>query len=137
MYIDMQNKSGPKVTKGFVLASDIWLSDPKLMFFAIFANFQIFKLLVEYEDTCATERYFVKFLLMVKYIFCKGWLLRVHSMLNLIKTSILGLFLAKIDNFGLDPYIFDAKTDPFIFWGANLFLYYLKHIGIQIIEKNW
>ena len=56
--------------------------------------------------------------------------------LNLIKTSILGLFLAKIINFGLDPHIFDAKTDSFIPFGANLFVN-LKHIGIQfqIIEK--
>ena len=56
-------------------------------------------------------------------------------MLNLIKTSILGAFLAKIVNFGLDPNISDAITDPFIPFGANLFVY-LKHISIQIIEKN-
>ena len=41
-------------------------------------------------------------------------------MLNLIKTSIFGLFLAKIVNFGLDPNIPDAKTDPFIPFGADL-----------------
>ena len=58
----------------------------------------------------------------------------VHSILDFIKTSILGLFLAKIYNFGLDPHIFDGRTDPFIPFGANLFVY-LKHIGIQIIEK--
>ena len=40
----------------------------------------------------------------------------------------------KIANFGLDPHIFDAKTGPFISFGANLFVY-LKQIGIQIIEK--
>ena len=57
-------------------------------------------------------------------------------MLNFIKTSILGAILAKIVNFGLDPHIFDAETDPFIPFWANLFVYmYLKHIGIQIIEK--
>ena len=55
-------------------------------------------------------------------------------MLNFIKTSILWLFWAKIVNFGLDPHIFDAKTDPFIPFGAILFVY-LKHIGIQIIEE--
>ena len=55
-------------------------------------------------------------------------------MLDFIKTSIFGLFLAKIVNFGLNPHIFDAKTDPFIPSGANLFVY-LKHIGIQILEK--
>ena len=55
-------------------------------------------------------------------------------MLNFIKTSILGAILAKIINFGLDQHIFDAKTDPFIPFGANLFVY-LKQIGIQIIEK--
>ena len=61
----------------------------------------------------------------------------VHSMLNFIKKKPLkfwGLFWAKILNFGLDPRIFDAKTDPFIPFGANFFVY-LKHIGIQIIEK--
>ena len=42
------------VMKGFILASDIWVSDPKLTFFAYF---RIFKLLVEYEETHATERY--------------------------------------------------------------------------------
>ena len=46
----------------------------------------------------------------------------------------MGPFLAKIDNFGLDPHIFDAKTDPFIRFGTNLFVY-LKNIGIQTIEK--
>ena len=58
----------------------------------------------------------------------------VHSRLNLIKSSILGAILAKIVNFGLDPHIFDAKTDSFIPFGAN-FCLYLKHIGIQKIEK--
>ena len=48
------------------------------------------------------------------------------------KTSIFGaIFLAKNMNFGLDPNISDAKTDPFIPFGANLFVY-LNHIGIQI-----
>ena len=42
--------------------------------------------------------------------------------------------MAKIVNFGLDPHIFDAKIDSFIPFGAN-FCVYLKHIGIQIIEK--
>ena len=57
-------------------------------------------------------------------------------MLNFIKKKLqfLELFLSKIVNFGLDLHIFDAKTDPFIPFGANLFVY-LKHIGIQIIEK--
>ena len=40
--------------KGFVLASDIWVSDPKL---TVFANFQILKLLVGYEDMRTTEIY--------------------------------------------------------------------------------
>ena len=59
---------------------------------------------------------------------------RVHSILNFIKTLFLGLSLAKIVNFGLDPHISDAKTDPFIPFGADLFVY-LKHMGIQIIEN--
>ena len=59
----------------------------------------------------------------------------VHSRLNLINFSILGAILAKIVNIGLDPHIFDAKTDCFIPFGAN-FCVYLKHIGIQIIEKS-
>ena len=45
-------------------------------------------------------------------------------MFNLIKTSILGaIFLAKIVNFGLKPHIYDAKTDPFILSGVDLFVY--------------
>ena len=63
--------SGPKVMNGFVLMFYIWVSDPKLTFSANFAGFFIFKLLVEYEDTSATERYFVKLLLVVKYTSCK------------------------------------------------------------------
>ena len=55
-------------------------------------------------------------------------------MFNLIKTSILGLFLAKIINFGLKLHIYDAKTNPFILSWVNLFVY-LDYIGIQIIEK--
>ena len=41
-----------------------------------------------------------------------------------------GPFLAKNINFGLDPHISDAKTDPFIPFGAYLFVY-LNHISIQ------
>ena len=55
-------------------------------------------------------------------------------MFNLIKTSILGAILAKIVNFGLNPHIYDAKTDPFILSWVDLFVY-LEYIGIQIIEK--
>ena len=58
----------------------------------------------------------------------------VHSKLNFIKTSILGASFGKIINFGLDPHTFDAKTDPFISFGANLFVY-LKHISIQTVGK--
>ena len=43
----------------------------------------------------------------------------------------IGLFWANIINFGLDPHIPDAKTDPFFPFGADLFVY-LNHIGIQI-----
>ena len=63
--------SGPKVLKGFILTSETWVSDQKLTFLPIFANFRTFKLLVETEDTLATQRYFVKVLLMVKYPFSK------------------------------------------------------------------
>ena len=63
--------SGPKVMNGFVLTFYIWLSDPTLTFLPILPDFWIFTLLVEYEDTSATERYFVKLLLVVKYTFCK------------------------------------------------------------------
>ena len=52
-------------------------------------------------------------------------------MLNFIKLQFWGLFLAKIVHFGLDPHTSDAKTDPFIPFGADLFVY-LIHIGIQI-----
>ena len=60
--------SCPKVIKGSILASDVWMSDPNLMFFA---DFRIFKLMVKYEDTSATERYFVKLLSVVRYTICK------------------------------------------------------------------
>ena len=53
-------------------------------------------------------------------------------MLNLTKTSILGaIFGKKTVNFGLEPHVPDAKTDPLIPFGADLFVY-LNHIGIQI-----
>ena len=55
-----------KSNEGLVLATDIWVSDQKLTFFA---EFRIFKLLVEYKDMHATEKYFVNFLLVVKYAF--------------------------------------------------------------------
>ena len=55
-------------------------------------------------------------------------------MFNLIKTSILGAIFHKPVNFGSNPHIFDAKTDPFIPFGVNSFEY-LEHIGIQIIDK--
>ena len=48
--------SSPKVMKGLFLASDIGMSDP---FICHFLPIFRFKLLVEYEDTCVTERYFV------------------------------------------------------------------------------
>ena len=60
--------SGPKIIKGSILASDVWLSDPNLM---VFADFGIFKLTVKYEDMPATERYFVKLLFVVRYTICK------------------------------------------------------------------
>ena len=41
-------------------------------------------------------------------------------MLNLIKISFFGAIFGKIINFGLDPHIPDAKTDPFIPFGADL-----------------
>ena len=55
-------------------------------------------------------------------------------MFNLIKNSILGLFFGKNRQFGLKPHIYDAKTDPFILSGVDLFVY-LEYIGIQIKEK--
>ena len=56
--------------KGSILVSDIWVSDPKLMFFA---DIRIFKVMVKYEDTPATERYFDKLLLVVRHTICKKW----------------------------------------------------------------
>ena len=55
-------------------------------------------------------------------------------MFNLIKHRFWGLFFTKTVKFGSKPHIFDARTDPFIPFGVNSFEY-LKHIGIQIIEK--
>ena len=64
--------SGTKVMNACVLTFYIRVSDPKLTFLPILSYFWIFKVLGEYEDTSATERYFVKLLLVVKYTFCKG-----------------------------------------------------------------
>ena len=54
-------------------------------------------------------------------------------MLNFIKKNFIfwGAILAKIVNFGLDPHISNVKTEPFIPFRADLFVY-LNHIGIQI-----
>ena len=43
--------------------------------------------------------------------------------------------LAKNINFGSDTHISDAKMDPFITFGQDIFAY-LKNIGVQIKEKN-
>ena len=68
--------TGPKVMKGFVLASDIWISDPKMAKIdVLFAYFRMIKRLVEYEETSATEGYFLKLLLMVKYSVCERMVL--------------------------------------------------------------
>ena len=56
-------------------------------------------------------------------------------MLNLIKTSILGAIVCKHHQCWARNHTFDAQTDPFIPFGADLFVY-LKHIGVQIIEKK-
>ena len=45
--------------------------------------------------------------------------------------NFLGYFWQKNFNFVLDPHISDAKTDPFIPFGADHFVY-LNHIVIQI-----
>ena len=67
------NISDPKVMKGLILASDILVTDPKMAKIDVFLLFfRIIKLLVEYEDTSATERYFPTLLLVVKYTFCEG-----------------------------------------------------------------
>ena len=55
-------------------------------------------------------------------------------MLNLIKTAIFGAIFGKNHHFGLDLHISDTKTDTFISFGADLFVY-LKHTGIHIKEK--
>ena len=47
-----------------MFASNTWASDLKV---TSLANFRIFKLLVKYEDNRATERYFVKLILVVKH----------------------------------------------------------------------
>ena len=114
------------------------VSDPKLTFLPIYANFRTFKLLVETEDTLATQRFFVKLLLMVKYTLSKEWRCRMSdSMFYLIKTSILGAIFHKIRLFWVKTSLFDAKTDPFIPFGVNSFKY-LEHIGTNNRKKtNW
>ena len=53
-------------------------------------------------------------------------------MLNLTKTSISRvIFCKKNANLGMESHVPDAKTDPFIPFGADLFVY-LNHIVIQI-----
>ena len=47
------------------------------------------------------------------------------------KNFHLGAIFDKNVHFGLDLHISDAKTDPFIPFGADLFVS-LSHIGIQI-----
>ena len=51
-------------------------------------------------------------------------------MLNLIKTLILWAILAKIVNFGLHTHIPDAKTEPFIPFGADLFCIFESRVQI-------
>ena len=58
-------ETGMKVS---ILASDKWGFNPKL---TILANFQIFKLKIQYEVTRATKIYFVRLLLMIKYSYCE------------------------------------------------------------------
>ena len=58
-YTQIKVETGMKAS---ILASDKWAFDPKL---SILANFQIFKLIIQYEVTRATKRYFVRLLLMV------------------------------------------------------------------------
>ena len=55
-------------------------------------------------------------------------------MFNLIKTSILGVIFGKNHKFWVKTHIYDAKRDPFILSGVDLFVY-LEYIGIQMIEK--
>ena len=127
--------SGPKVMKVFVLASEIWVSDPKMTkidgFF--FAYFRIIKLLVEYEDTPATERYFLKLLLVVKYTFCE--IKRFCGMSTLdVKFdknfNILAIF-GKNRQFWVRPPYIRRQNRPFSPFGADLFVY-LNQIGVQI-----
>ena len=61
---------------------------------------------------------------------------QVPSIVRLLNASFFGAIFRKYRQYCVrSPYISDAKTDPFIPFGADLFVY-LKHIGIQIIEKN-
>ena len=73
----------------------------------VFANFLIFKLLVD-VDTHATERYFLKLLLLVKLVAYSVKLVLWHelsSMLNLIKKKNFDFraIFGKIVQFLLDP----------------------------------
>ena len=67
--------SGSRVMKGFGVASDLWVYVRKMAKIDVFAYFRIIKLLAEYEDTSATQRYFLKKLLVVKYTLCKKMVL--------------------------------------------------------------
>ena len=70
---------------------------------------------------------------MVKYTLCE-WLSGTSVFdVKFDKIRFWWLFWGKIINFGIDAHTSDAKTDPFIPVGADLFVY-LKHTDIQIIE---
>ena len=72
--------SGQNVITAFILASDIWVSDPKMAKIDVFlVYFRMIKPLVEYEDTSATERYFLKLLVVVKNTFCERMILWQES----------------------------------------------------------
>ena len=118
-------KSGPKGMKGFVLASGLWVSDPKMTKNDVFfAYFRIIKLLLEYEDTHATERYFLKLLLVVKFTFYERMVLW-HEAFDVKfdkNFNFVWLFLAKIVNFGLDPIYLTPKQTP-SFLLEPIFLY--------------
>ena len=61
-------------------------------------------------------------------------------MINLIRKKnfdFLGLFSAKIVNFGIDPYISDAETDTFIPFGADLFCIFETHRCSNNSKNNW
>ena len=77
-------------------------------------------------------------LLQIVYLTTNNNLTKYLSVADVSSYLVVGLNirkLAKTINFGSDTHISDAKMDPFITFGKDIFAY-LKNICVQIKEKR-